>query len=295
MSDDFRRAFELIEEIERARDSRVLLLAASHLELDLLPKIFNALRQIEFTDRLDVVISYCRGGNVNCARRIALLLHQFTRELTFIIPHYCQSTGTLLSLGAHQVIAGKLAVFSPIDPHLDGSQGTDQSSNTSLSAPDIKLFASMMSDWFSFAESEAKQKAFDLMTSNIFPPNLTTFYRSVQEVSSVAKELLSYQLPEATAEKKSSIVEALLFKFHSHNYALSGEDMRGLGLDFVSKPDIEELSWDLSELLGSHIGKSNRETKEDGWNDALIASSKDMLVRSRSPNFFSTQWIRKEA
>jgi len=71
-----------IEEIEQRRSARLLVFAASNLDIELLPALYDTLREIGRGERLDVLLS-CRGGAVTAARRIALLLHDFTDRLAF--------------------------------------------------------------------------------------------------------------------------------------------------------------------------------------------------------------------
>ncbi|MGH2448211.1 MAG: SDH family Clp fold serine proteinase, partial [Chloroflexota bacterium] len=75
------RAF--IEAIESHRSSTVLVLGASSLDIELLPMLYDSLREIGRIGSLDVLL-YCRGGLVSGARRIALLLHEHTDSLGFI-------------------------------------------------------------------------------------------------------------------------------------------------------------------------------------------------------------------
>src|SRR5258706_1453446 len=72
-----------IKAIEARRNSRVLVLAASHLRLDLLPTLYDALCALGPSPRLDVVFQ-SPGGHVTAARRIGLLLDEFTDHLAFI-------------------------------------------------------------------------------------------------------------------------------------------------------------------------------------------------------------------
>src|SRR3989338_1865805 len=114
---DFRST---LAQIEQRRDSKVLVLAATNLDLDLLPQLYNELQASGPVRQLDLVLQ-SRGGEVNASRRIAMLLRSYCEQLHVLVPFYCQSAATLLALAADQIIAGELAMFSPIDPHLHGS------------------------------------------------------------------------------------------------------------------------------------------------------------------------------
>ena len=95
--------FPQIAAMEARSRGRVLVFAASKLEIDLLPPLYDALRAIGRCERLHIVIQ-CRGGEVNAARRIALLLHQSTDHLTFVVPHFFPAFSQP-ELSFHQVFA----------------------------------------------------------------------------------------------------------------------------------------------------------------------------------------------
>ncbi len=163
-----------IAELEALRGSTVLVFAASHLELDLLPELYDTLRGLGRPERLDVVF-YCKGGVVNAARRIALLLHEHTGHLAFIVPHRCESAGTITALAAREIVAGPVAVFSPVDPQLQAPPSAPGEGPSAISSEDVRLFGQMARDWFGLEEGEAKQQAMSVLFQNIFPTTLTAF------------------------------------------------------------------------------------------------------------------------
>ena len=273
----------LLRELELARGSRALVLAASHLDLELLPAIYEQCRQIGQVARLDVVL-HGRGGVVNAARRIALLLRQHARHLTFIVPFHCQSAATLLCLGADEVIAGDLALFSPIDPQLNGVDGG------AFSSLDIKVFGDMAERWFGVDAGEARQQSLSLLCGSVFAPSLTAFYRTTLELAQIGEELLAWQLPDHLPEARRAIVEQLMAGYHSHNYALTREELAALGLRMARDEDAERLGWAISTQLQASIGGALRSAPEQAWNDALLATRDGVLLRRQQPGGFAPQW-----
>jgi hypothetical protein len=280
---------QAIEAIEARRDSRVLVFAASNLEIEFLPVLYDVLRQIGRSGRLDVLV-YFRGGVVNAARRIALLLHQFTDRLTFIVPDRCESSGTIAALAAHEVIAGPVAVFSPVDPLLQGPPSTSGERPLAISAEDVRLFGEMGRKWFGLKEAEARTKAMEVLCENIFPTTLTSFYRSTLEVEAVCSELLSLHIPDSEAALKARILEGLLFGRHSHSFALTREDMRELGLPLAGDPATEDLAWEVAGELRRSVGGGARATPDDDWIDAVLATREGMRRRRRSPGEMGPSW-----
>lgn len=271
----------ILRELEAQRGSRVLVLAASKLELELLPPLYDALRDIGRTARLDVLF-FCRGGVVNAARRIALLLHQFTEQLCFIVPDRCESSGTLAALAARQIIAGPAAIFTPIDPLLEASPDSS-GSQPAVSAQDVRLFGEMGRNWFGLEEGEARLKGMAVLCESIFPTTLTSFYRATLETEAIALELLSLHMPDAQAAQRTKIVERLLYGHHSHSFALTREELRAMGLPLHADPPLEDLAWEIARALRGSVGGATRATLDDDWCDALLATRDGTQRRWRSP------------
>lgn len=277
-----------IRALEKKRNSTVLVLAASHLEIEILPSLFEHLCSFDGKTKIDVVV-HGRGGEVNAARRIALLLREKAKYLTFIVPFRCESSTTILTLCGDEIIAGELALFSPIDPQLQGAEGG------AFSALDIQHFGEMAQRWFGIDASEARQQSLPLLCNNIFPPSLTAFYRSSLELQQTAGELLAFQLPNASTEKRQEIVSHLASGFYSHDYALNREDMTRLGLKVVSNPVIEAISWEISKLIQSLVGGNLRENEAADWVDVLIGSRNFVSFRRRSPERICPEWVHQRS
>ena len=275
--------------IEARRDSRVLVLACSNLELDLLPALYDTLRELGRAPRLDVVLS-CRGGLVNAARRIALLLRDFTDHLAFIVPHHCESAGTLAVLAGHEIVAGPVALFSPIDPSLQTAPSAD--GPPAICAEDVRLFGEMSRDWFGLPEDPAR--SLSVLCENIFPTTLTAFYRATLEVQAIGAELLALHMPQAPGETRSRIVDALLFGHHSHGYALTREELAQLGLPVRRDPPVEDLAWQVAGELRGEIGGGARRAEDHDWFDAIVATREGAQRRRRSPTGPAPAWEAEE-
>lgn len=272
-----------IRQLERARDSRVLVLAASHLDLEMLPALYEHCQEIGRTPRLDVLL-HGRGGIVNAARRIALLLRQHADHLAFIVPFHCQSAATLLTLCADEIVAGELALFSPIDPQLNGADGS------AFSGLDIKLFGAMAERWFGLDASEARQQSLALLVGSVFPPSLTAFYRTTLELAQIGEELLAYQLPDRDAAFRRQVIDQLMSSYHSHNYALTGDEMARLGLRIRRDAAAEQTAWDLSKLVQATVGGGLRDDADQPWNDALLATRDSLQIRQKQAGGLAPHW-----
>jgi len=278
-----------IDAIEARRDSTVLVFAASHLEVELLPELYDMVRSLERPARLDVVF-YCKGGVVNAARRIALLLHELTGHLAFIVPHRCESAGTITALAAREVVAGPVAVFSPVDPLLQASPSDAGHGPLAVSSEDVRLFGQMAKDWFGLEEADAKRQALSVVVDSIFPTTLTSFYRSVLEARAICAELLALHMAHDSAAHRATIVDQLLFGHHSHTYALTRDDLAALGLPIRRDPPTEDIAWEIARCLRNTVGGGVRRSVEDDWFDALLVTRSGARRRRRRQGGLEPVW-----
>jgi hypothetical protein len=277
-----------LREIEAHGGGPALAFAASRLDIDLLPSLYEALRDIGRLPRLQVVVQ-CRGGETNAARRIALLLHEFADEVVFVVPHFCESAGTVMALGAHRIVAGPLAIFSPIDPHLSAEAGGR--GPTSMSVQDLRQFWRMARDWFDLDEAAAKAFALQALGQSIFPTTLTSFHRCALEVQAMGEELLALHMGDRPAEARAAIVDTLLHGFHSHTHALTRDDLRRIGLPVASDPVLEEAAWALVRGLRGHVGPDTRGDEESPWFDAALVTATQAVRRQRDFQVPAPRWL----
>lgn len=289
MSVDARAAATAIRRLESDVQGPVLVFGATSLDIDLLAQLYETLHGIGRCARLNVVV-FSRGGSVNAARRIALLLHEFTDRLCFIVPHFCESAGTVMTLAAHEIIAGPLAIFSPTDPHLAAAEGGRDGSPSALSSQDIRLFRQLSQDWFGMQDHQVQERALSLLCDSIFPTTLTSLYRCTREVQAISNELLALHMPESAAAQRARIADALLFDFHSHTYALTRDDLARLGLPLSRNAEAEATAWDIAREIHARIGAASRQTMEGDWYDAIVMTRDGGMRRRRSVDAPAAVW-----
>lgn len=123
----------LIRKIEKKRGSRVILMVHREETMSLLGfPVFRyidindseqVLRAIHMTDPdvpIDLII-HTPGGLVLAALQIARAIDRHKGKVTVLVPHYAMSGGTLIALGADEVVMTEYAVLGPVDPQLGQS------------------------------------------------------------------------------------------------------------------------------------------------------------------------------
>lgn len=269
---------------KQSPDQDTLIIAASHLEMDILPQLYSHLNQLKFVETLNVLL-YTRGGDINAARRVALLLHEYCNCLNIVAPYHCQSSGTLLALGASTIYYSPLSIFTAIDPHLHGNQGEQ---SAALSSADIKLFNEMSQDWFN-TELADQNNMLAMLCDHIFPPTLTSFYRTVLEVKEIAKELLTLT-GQHCQTTQAHIIDTLMFSFHSHDYAVTGKQLCELGLPCENNHELNQAVWPIVEYFNQSLGGGNRSDLEQAWCDTTIVSSTKVSSRWKDMKGLNPSW-----
>ena len=82
---------------------------------DVIPIFNRHLENIGEQKKISLFI-YTRGGDMVTPLRLVKLIRSYCNEFEVLIPYRCHSAGTLIALGAHKVVMGKLGELSPVDP-----------------------------------------------------------------------------------------------------------------------------------------------------------------------------------
>lgn len=196
----------------------------------------------------------------------------------------------MLALAADQIIAGELAIFSPIDPHLHGSGAGE--AETAISSIDIFKFKEMAADWFELDSESHQRVLLNVLCEHLFPPTLTAFFRANKEVQVIGEQLLQWQLPELSSEKRTAMIQNLLTGYHSHHFALSGSEMQRLGFRVKQDSDIEPLLWTVSALLQNAIGEEFSQSEDYSRLDSVLLSNSQSYFKVRQQERIRPVWIK---
>ena len=113
---------ELIKQVEKQRDSAVICYIAgdknqfsTKIGDDVIPILFRHLELIGNKDNIDLLL-YTRGGDMVAPIRIVKIIRSFCKKFSILIPYRAHSAGTLIALGADEIVMTKLAELTPVDP-----------------------------------------------------------------------------------------------------------------------------------------------------------------------------------
>jgi ClpP class serine protease len=121
-----------IAAIQKARNSRVIAVIhrqeamrffgfpiARYIDLDDAEKVLAAIRTTPREQPIDVIL-HTPGGLAIAALQIARALRAHPGRVSVFVPHFAMSGGTLIALGADEIVMSEHAMLGPIDPQING-------------------------------------------------------------------------------------------------------------------------------------------------------------------------------
>lgn len=227
------------EKIEKERNSKVIAYVTGDrpgLETSIgadTPDVF-----LEHLDKIGKVhkislILYTRGGNTLAAWNIVNLFREFCDELEIIIPNKCRSAGTLMALGANNIVMTKQATLGPIDPSISRDMspiipGTNPPRKLTLSVESVKGYFSLLKKEFGAKGEKAISDAYIKLAEQIHPVVLGDVYRTQKQIQMLAEKMLGFSHYGKKSTKK--IVTFLCSDSGSHDYTINRTEAKNLGL-----------------------------------------------------------------
>ena len=121
-----------IAAIQKARNSRVIAIIhrqeamrffgfpiARYIDLEDAEKVLAAIRTTPAEQPIDVIL-HTPGGLAIAALQIARALRAHQGRVSVFVPHFAMSGGTLIALGADEIVMSEHAMLGPIDPQING-------------------------------------------------------------------------------------------------------------------------------------------------------------------------------
>lgn len=272
------------QKIEQERNSKVIAYVTSdrqgmgsQIGTDA-PDIFlEHLDRIGKANKISLIIYTC-GGNTLAAWNIVNLIREFCSELEIIVPNKCRSAGTLICLGANNIVMSKQATLGPIDPSITGPlspvvPGTNPPQKLGISVESVKGYFSLLSDELGVKSGKALSAAYNKLTEHIHPLVLGDVYRSQKQIQMLAEKLL--RMSYSDKQKIKKIVSFLCSDSGSHDYTISRTEARSLGLH------IESPTQEIYEDMKSWFIDTSRELEfSTPYDPARILGAHDQIAYS---------------
>ena len=200
-----------------------------------------------FIDHLDKIgpcekislFLYTRGGDTSAARNIVNLLRMYGDELQVIVPYKAHSSGTIISLGANEIVMTKQATLGPIDPSIHTALNPKADGKIcSVSVEAVKGYLEFAQNELGITESKELSTIYEKLTDFVHPLVLGEVYRSRAQIQMMAEKLLRNQVSDP--EKKKKIIEFLCSESGSHDYTINRREAKEeLGLNIVKPSEAQ--------------------------------------------------------
>ena len=222
----------LYEALERTRNSKVLAYVTGDrrgLETRMASEVLDFF--VHHLDRIGVVkkislVLYTRGGETLSAWSLANLLRMFCDRLEIIVPAKCHSAGTLLCLGADNLVMTKQATLGPIDPSVNTPlnpqlPGGQPMANVPVSVEDLTAFIDQAREALG---NESIATVFDRLVQNVHPLVIGNAYRTRSQIRMLGQRLLSNHMQ--SEETRDKVLDFLCSESGSHDYTINRREAR---------------------------------------------------------------------
>ncbi len=226
----YHQRVKLYKEIEEMRNSKVIAYITGDrvgMETQISPEVVDM-----FSEHLDSIfnkskkislILYSRGGQILAAWNIVNLIKMFCDTFEVIIPYVAHSSGTLISIGADNIIMTKQATLSPVDPSVNTPFNPVMNSiQQPVSVEDVAGYFALAKK--EMAEQTNLQLAFQKLTECINPLALGNVARSREQIKMLADKLLQSHMKNEEMRKK--VIAFLCSDSGSHDYTISRREAK---------------------------------------------------------------------
>jgi len=230
----------LLQQIEKSRNSRVITYLTSdrqgpfnaRVATDIIPLVSNQLRTIGKTPSIDLFL-YTAGGDTMVPWRIVSMIREYCEKFSVLVPYKAHSAGTMIALGADEIVMSDLSEISPIDPSTANVFNPIDPANPQgripISVEDVMAYFDLAKNKFGIKTDADLEKVFlKFVEANpqIHPLALGNVNRIHNLIRILAKRLLkSHRAPMKDAEI-DTIVDYFTEKLYSHQYFIGRKEAR---------------------------------------------------------------------
>lgn len=229
------KTHSLIQEIEKSRESTVVVLFCGNDSIDHIMcfRLLKLLRRLGKVNKLDLFID-SGGGDIDAACKMVKTLRQYFGKFSILIPYMVKSAATLLALNAEELVMCKSSELGVADP-----QVRDPITGVYVPAHSIK-------EAIDFIE-EVNDPFVKLSLADKLPPLLIGAFRDAQNAS---KQYVQ-EASEKLGAKRDEAIYMFTEKYLSHGYPIDRDSCKEVGLNVVIPDEnLEKKLGDLFEIYG---------------------------------------------
>ncbi len=248
----------LIAKLEALRGSRVISYIVStrkglsaSVEKDVIRKFFdhvNLFGQNGKKPHFDLFL-HTDGGDGTIVWHLMTLIREYASRISVLIPHRAMSAGTIIALGADDIVMHPMARLSPIDPTVKNSFNPkdEKGERVGVSVEDMESYLRLVREELRIKGEEGVLRALELLTANLHPLALGNVARFHAQSRMLAEKLLRLHVREARRGRSvENIAERLNSKLYFHGHPIAFHEAEEIGLPVVrSNAEEAETMWEL--------------------------------------------------
>jgi Serine dehydrogenase proteinase len=210
---------------------------------------YTAIRKICAAKRRKNVflILVTEGGSADCAFRIARCLQELYETFTVVVPGWCKSAGTLLCVGAYDLIIGDLGELGPLDVQVakldelaQFSSGlTIDSAFRGLQSVAFQMFETFLLDTVAKSHGRITTKTAAELSANITVGLLAPVFQQMDPMK-IGDDFRSTRIAEGYAlrldghsrnlvhDDEMDAIEALVRGYPSHGFVIDRTEAQSL-------------------------------------------------------------------
>jgi len=264
---------DLIKQIERERQSAVICYITgegggfkTQIGEDIIPILFRHLELIGKQDNIDLFL-YTRGGDMVAPLKIVKLIRNYCKKFSVLVPYRSHSAGTLVTLGADEIVMHKMGELTPVDPttaHPFNPRDPINPQNViPISVEDINSYLLLAKDKGKVKDDQMSEIYQNLTKhsytdpKHLHPLALGNVYRAQRMIRILAEKLLSTHIDIEKGDNKKltgKIIDEITSDICVHNYPIYRDEAEKLGLK-ISIPDekLEKMLWVLYESYAEEM------------------------------------------
>jgi hypothetical protein len=188
---------------------------------------------------------YTRGGDTNSVWPLVTLIREHTAFFACLIPFRAHSGGTLICLGADEIVMTDRAELSPIDPTTGNPYNPVDplaaGQRLGISVEDLAAYITLSKDRFGIQSETCLLEVLKELTGKVHPLALGNVQRTHTQIRFLAKKLLALHKQPFDNKRTEELVNTLTERFYSHLHCISRREIAELlGDEIVKQPSEAE-------------------------------------------------------
>jgi len=267
----------IITAIEKKLGARLLTIITgdrqhleTHIAPDILPLVSDLLTRMGTTKQLAIFL-YTLGGDSIVGWSLVNLARQYCERLLVVVPFRALSCGTLIALGAEEIIIGRNGQLSPIDPSvaspfnplapsIPGQPGPV--TLLPVSVEDMAGFLDLAKKEVGLRSDESMVEVLKILAEKVHPLALGAVYRAREQNRELASRLLKRHMDDQA--RVDFIVDKLTRELPTHSYLIGRNEAKGdIRLHISDANDeVDNLIWNLYKEYESWLRLTTPQSPE---------------------------------